>query len=226
MVKRNGFTLIELLVVIAVIALLLSVILPSLQKAEGHAKKVICMSNLGQWGKVWGLYLNDNDNLFMDGWGGSNASRKTQWMVVIADYMKDYDHSIWTCPFADNENKCVFNKDGTASSSVHTANPMHSLTFKTPWGHIADMQHGGYDTEAGDYGSYGLNSWMYNAEGVSECWRKSTVSGASTNRIPVFGDAMWCEIWPQNSNRPATDSDGIVWGGWNLSAASINRHDD
>ena len=52
LIRKKGFTLIELLVVISIIALLLSILLPSLQKAKSSARKVVCGSNLKQWGTV------------------------------------------------------------------------------------------------------------------------------------------------------------------------------
>lgn len=58
--RTQGFTLIELLVVISIIALLLSILLPSLNKAKESARRVICGSNLKQWGIAISSYVGDS----------------------------------------------------------------------------------------------------------------------------------------------------------------------
>ncbi len=60
MKKKNAFTLIELLVVIAIIAMLLAVIMPSLQKAKDYARRTLCMSNARQTGV--GLKVHSQSN--------------------------------------------------------------------------------------------------------------------------------------------------------------------
>ncbi len=61
--KKNvaGFTLIELLVVIAVIALLLAILVPTLNMAKEHAKRVICSSHLKSIGMALVLYADENE---------------------------------------------------------------------------------------------------------------------------------------------------------------------
>ena len=56
-----GFTLIELLVVVAIIALLVSILLPSLQQARELAYRAVCMANLHHVGLAQCMYAGENN---------------------------------------------------------------------------------------------------------------------------------------------------------------------
>jgi len=64
----RGFTLIELLVVISIIALLLAILMPSLQAAKGQAKSVLCSANQKQIGLYCTMFELDNGYLPFRSW--------------------------------------------------------------------------------------------------------------------------------------------------------------
>jgi len=102
--RRYGFTLIELLVVIAVIALLMSILVPTLNRARTSAKRTACATNLRQIGVAFRLYIGaKNDRMpevsFMPSMGPTPIQGgKTIRIADVLKYELDGETAVFQCP--------------------------------------------------------------------------------------------------------------------------------
>lgn len=94
--KRRAFTLIELLVVIAIISLLVSILLPSLNKAKDLARSAVCMTNQKALFMAACYYVEDNNEEIFpvqvnSSIESANRWRQWPWKLAAGGYA-EYDN--------------------------------------------------------------------------------------------------------------------------------------
>jgi len=156
----RAFTLIELLVVVSIIALLVSMLLPTLNQAKEQARKVYCMNNLGAIAKSLNIYASDWNaypfNYFTSyvRWCYPNVGWKEKWaLACLSKYMGGPSHSkfglpsnltnheegefpkAYVCPNVDKG--VVFHQDITETRKYHASywtNP--AVRVNDGWGYL------------------------------------------------------------------------------------------
>ena len=212
MTKRKAFTLIELLVVIAIIALLMSILMPALQRVKKQSRTVACMANLRQWTFYFNMYTEDNNYSFQEGVGDGHTHH---WMNALRKYYRN-DHKMCCCPTAM---KPLLDINGNLLGSWNTF---------SAWGIFTGQ---GFALE-GDWGSYGINGWVENPPSqyktvyenfdTTNNWRTPSVRGAGY--IPLFFDALRFNVFPLQIDTPPPTEDMAWQGTEHMRRACINRH--
>jgi prepilin-type N-terminal cleavage/methylation domain-containing protein/prepilin-type processing-associated H-X9-DG protein len=141
---QGAFTLIELLVVIAVIALLMGILMPSLQKARNQAQGVACGANLKGLGLAFRMYLDDWDGITHTTPNQGLWDNAYEQPAVVRDYGPNESNSYWGISYIKYaKNKKIFRCPSTIRNDDWP---------EIGWGALYQQYF--------RYCSYGLNSYV------------------------------------------------------------------
>jgi hypothetical protein len=200
------------LVVVAIIALLMSLLMPSLERARQQARESVCKSNLKHWGIVFSMYADSYDGQFHDYgcWpveGAGDVAGCHRWPVSLEQFYSD--PKLRFCPMA---------------SAATWADGGAPIRFGA-W--FAEMPLPGDNFVP--YGSYGANEWTCSKFlgdpdfDDSLFWKTPSVRRAAN--IPLISDCWWAGGFPEYED-PPPEYDGEQWGEGQMRRYCIARHGD
>jgi prepilin-type processing-associated H-X9-DG protein len=189
------------LVVIGVIALLMAMLLPALEKAKNQAYTIKCQGNLRQWSLFFETRIEYDE--------GNFTSRKDNQWVCAADPILYYGGKFddyFLCPMA-------------RQSELATIDGYCVGTFEA-W---ICPNHGKYA------GSYGLNDWCVGhwdgSTPGNTAMKWNHLDHKSTNNIPVLLDGRFPCPRPYDLCDPPSEEDAVCMFDRSISPFCINRHD-
>ncbi len=223
--RLKGFTLIELLVVISIIALLLSILVPTLSRVKGLARVVVCKSTLRNLGTALAIYHSTYNNHGIEQRVDESSKTGDYWLTLLAPYLGESHHGTKDVS-NDQEVMGIVDCPSTKPPLLPAPEPCWG-TAVNRW-RYAFAGRENYFAE----GSYGLNFWVGGWE--LKTWVPKTLHSYSYRKqvpgrsdIPSFSDSNWIDFIPQNADRPPVDISigGLYGANLGLQRICIDRHD-
>jgi len=214
------------LVVIAVIALLMAILLPALQRVRRQTRAVICRSNLRQWGHILALYAEDSQ--------GQLPNRETGWMWLLRGSAPSADDPLKPHIYNNVQTKDIarcpeaMKPTDARGWQVDTEGDPYAPKSRVKF-RVGSTHESWQIMEPGPsfFCSYGFNEWLTMGAMASRKRVRHYAAGwdvfslKERYKIPALLDSKWPYGHPKPDNRPPQS---YREGANNMKCFCMNRH--
>ena len=202
MKKTKGFTLIELLVVISIIALLLSILLPSLRIAKRRAQELVCKSNQSSIGKAALTYATENNNVVAAAELASGDFLNSTWQAKYAPYIGGtssdiksiYEITAYNCPsYPDKEqtqdfviNAWRYVSPTQANSELRDSVKLSNLKDGSSKIHLSEYSYHLWSNSAGE--------WVNTGEKMASIFIITSEEFRTLAPIDLYNQIRWLDV--------------------------------